>query len=46
MDDVGNNMKQKVMDYIYNDLEVGGKFFPLEYKQYVNDNNFIKLNFE
>ena len=45
MDDVGNNMKQKVIDYIYNGLEVGGSKFPLEYKQYVNDEYFIKLNF-
>jgi len=45
MDDVGNNMKQMVIDYIYNGLEVGGSKFPQQYKQYVNDTYFIKLNF-
>jgi len=49
MDSVGNNMKKKVIDYIYNDLIVGvgenESKFPAQYKQYVNDNYFIKLNF-
>lgn len=45
MDDVGNDMKQKVIDYIYNGLEVNGQKFPSQYSRYVNDEYLIKLNF-
>ena len=46
LDKLGNfNMRKKVIDYIYIGLEVNGIKFPKEYKQYLNDDNFIKLNF-